>query len=206
MSDLTAGAGRVHEVQSAYLAMVRRKRLYGGVMLIVFVALMVSGFRVADARNAGGFWNGIGNIFAFPREVLSEAGEKFANLPGLMVKFLPSLIETINIAAASTLLGSIMAVVLSLLSTRGLAKWPRLVVLFRGVMDILRAFPGGQREREPQAGRGVAIGWRGLGAADVAGRAATGRAELSQLCAAALRDQYPRLGDPRFRGVGRDRI
>jgi phosphonate transport system permease protein len=141
MSDLTAGAGRVHEVQSAYLAMVRRKRLYGGVMLIVFVALMVSGFRVADARNAGGFWNGIGNIFAFPREVLSEAGEKFANLPGLMVKFLPSLIETINIAAASTLLGSIMAVVLSLLSTRGLAKWPRLVVLFRGVMDILRAFP-----------------------------------------------------------------
>jgi phosphonate transport system permease protein len=141
MSDLTAGAGRVHEVQSAYLAMVRRKRLYGGVMLIVFVALMVSGFRVADARNAGGFWNGIGNIFAFPSEVLSEAGEKIANLPGLMWKFLPSLIETINIAAASTLLGSIMAIVLSLLSTRGLAKWPRLVGLFRRVMDILRAFP-----------------------------------------------------------------
>jgi phosphonate transport system permease protein len=121
--------------------MVRRKRLYGGVMLIVFVALMVSGFRVADARNAGGFWNGIGNIFAFPSEVLSEAGEKIANLPGLMWKFLPSLIETINIAAASTLLGSIMAIVLSLLSTRGLAKWPRLVGLFRRVMDILRAFP-----------------------------------------------------------------
>lgn len=141
MSDLTAGAGRVHEVQASYLAMVRRKRLYGGVMLIVFVALMVSGFRVAESRNAGGFWNGIGNIFAFPREVLSEAGEKIANLPGLMVKFLPSLIETINIAAASTLLGAIMAIVLSLLSTRGLAKWPRLVGLFRRVMDILRAFP-----------------------------------------------------------------
>jgi len=128
-------------VQAEYMAMTRRKRMYGGVMLIVFIALMVSGFRVADSRNAGGFWNGIGNIFQFPAEVLREAGEKIANLPGLMWTFLPSLIETVNIAAASTLLGAIMAIILSLLSTRGLAKWPRLVGLFRRVMDILRAFP-----------------------------------------------------------------
>lgn len=144
MSDLTAGqagAARVADVQAAYMAMTRRKRLYGGGILIVFVALMVSGFRVADSRNAGGFWDGIGNIFQFPSEVLAEAAEKAANLPGLMLKFFPSLIETINIAAASTLLGAILAIVLSLLSTRGLAKWPRLVGLFRRLMDILRAFP-----------------------------------------------------------------
>ena len=72
---------------------------------------------------------------------VKEAAEKAANLPGLMLKFFPSLIETINIAAASTLLGAILAIVLSLLSTRGLAKWPRLVGLFRRLMDILRAFP-----------------------------------------------------------------
>ena len=144
MSDLTAGqagAARVHDVQSAYMAMTRRKRLYGSVMLIVFIALMVSGFQVADGRNAGGFWDGIGNIFQFPGEVLKEAGEKAANLPGLMWKFLPSLIETINIAAAATLLGAMLAVLISLLSTRGLAKWPRLIGLFRRVMDILRAVP-----------------------------------------------------------------
>ncbi len=144
MSDLTAGqagVARIGDVQAAYMTMTRRKRMYGGVMLVVFIALMVSGFRVADGRNAGGFWDGIGNIFQFPGEVLAEAGEKIANLPGLMWTFLPSLIETINIAAASTLLGAIMAVVLSLLATRGLAKWPRLVGLFRRVMDILRAFP-----------------------------------------------------------------
>jgi phosphonate transport system permease protein len=143
MTDMTAGqaAARVQSVQAAYMDMTRRKRLYGLVMLVVFIALMVSGFRVADARNAGGFWNGIGNIFQFPGEVLSEAGQKIANLPGLMVKFLPSLIETVNIAAASTLLGGLGAVMISLLATRGLAKWPRLVGLFRRMMDILRAVP-----------------------------------------------------------------
>jgi phosphonate transport system permease protein len=144
MSDLTAGqagAARVHDVQSAYMAMTRRKRLYGSVMLIVFIALMVSGFQVADGRNAGGFWDGIGNIFQFPGEVLAEASEKVANLPGLMWKFLPSLIETINIAAAATLLGAMFGVLISLLSTRGLAKWPRLIGVFRRVMDILRAVP-----------------------------------------------------------------
>ena len=147
MTDLTAGqatepgAARVKSVQDAYMDMTRRKRLYGMVMLVVFIALMVSGFRVADARNAGGFWDGIGNIFQFPGEVLSEAAEKIANLPGLMAKFLPSLLETVNIAAASTLLGALGAVMISLLATRGLAKWPRLIGLFRRTMDILRAVP-----------------------------------------------------------------
>ncbi|KJS44177.1 MAG: phosphonate ABC transporter permease [Roseovarius sp. BRH_c41] len=143
MTDLTAGqaAARVQSVQAAYMEMTRRKRTYGAVMLIVFVALMVSGFQVADARNAGGFWDGIGNIFQFPGEVLSEAAEKIANLPGLIWKFLPSLIETVNIAAASTLLGAIFAVMISLLATRGLAKWPRLIGVFRRIMDVLRAVP-----------------------------------------------------------------
>jgi len=101
----------------------------------------VSGFMLADDRNAGGFWAGLHQIFDFPAEVLTEAGEKLANLPGLMVKFLPSLIETLNIAGASTLIGALIAVVLSLLSTRGLARWPRLVGVFRRSMDIMRALP-----------------------------------------------------------------
>lgn len=144
MSDLAAGqagARPLVDMQVAYLRMARRKRAYGAVILIVFVALMVSGFNIADSRNAGGFWTGIGNIFQFPGEVLHEAGQKIANLPGLMWKFLPSLIETVNIAAASTLLGALGAIMLSLLATRGLAKWPRLVGLFRRLLDVLRAVP-----------------------------------------------------------------
>ncbi|MFD1508045.1 phosphonate ABC transporter, permease protein PhnE [Lacimonas salitolerans] len=145
MTDSTLGESlgvqRTAEIQDAYLAMARTKRMYGGIMLVIFVALMASGFILADDRNAGGFWDGILNVFDFPGEVLKEAGEKITLLPALMVKFFPSLIETINIAAASTLIGGLMAIVLSLLSTRGLARFPALIGVFRRMMDILRAIP-----------------------------------------------------------------
>ena len=137
----SVGAERTTEIQDAYMAMTRTKRMYGGIMLVIFIALMTSGFMLADSRNAGGFWDGILNIFDFPGEVLKEASEKIALLPALMVKFFPSLIETINIAAASTLVGGLIAIVLSLLSTRGLARFPRLIGLFRRLMDIMRAIP-----------------------------------------------------------------
>ncbi|MEL6999965.1 MAG: phosphonate ABC transporter, permease protein PhnE [Pseudomonadota bacterium] len=124
-----------------YMALVQRRRVYTFIMLLVFVVLLVGGFRLADDRNAGGFWDGILNVFDFPAEVLAEALEKIDRLPGLLVQFLPSLIETINIAAASTLIGALLAVILSLLSTRGLARWPRMVGVFRRFLDILRAIP-----------------------------------------------------------------
>ncbi|MEL7471586.1 MAG: phosphonate ABC transporter, permease protein PhnE [Pseudomonadota bacterium] len=124
-----------------YMALVQRRRVYTFIMLLVFVVLLVGGFRLADDRNAGGFWDGILNVFDFPAEVLAEALEKIDRLPGLLVQFLPSLIETINIAAASTLIGALLAVLFSLLSTRGLARWPRMVGVFRRFLDILRAIP-----------------------------------------------------------------
>ncbi|GGD31294.1 phosphonate ABC transporter, permease protein PhnE [Sinisalibacter lacisalsi] len=144
MADTTLNQGSPEgtaEIRDAYMAMTRTKRMYGGIMLVVFIALMTSGFMLADSRNAGGFWDGILNIFQFPGEVLAEASAKAANLPALMVKFFPSLLETVNIAAASTLVGGLLAIVLSLLSTRGLARFPRLIGLFRRMMDIMRAVP-----------------------------------------------------------------
>jgi phosphonate transport system permease protein len=125
----------------AYLEMVRRKRTYGGILFALFIALFASGWILSDHRNAGGFWDGLPQIDDFACEVLSEAWTNRANLPGLFLEFLPSLIETINIAAVSTLVGALVAMVLSLLSTRGLARWPRLIGPFRRVMDILRAIP-----------------------------------------------------------------
>lgn len=128
-------------IRDHYLAMARQKQMYGGIILVIFISMMASGFYLADSRNAGGFWDGISNIFQFPSEVLSEGIEKAANLPGLLVEFLPSLVETLNIAAVSTLVGAVVAVVLALLSTRGLARWPRLIPVFRRMMDGMRAIP-----------------------------------------------------------------
>ncbi|TKZ22150.1 phosphonate ABC transporter, permease protein PhnE [Shimia litoralis] len=138
MAELT---GTVSELRADYLAQTRHKRMLNGILLILFVALMVSGFMIADDRNAGGFWSGLHRLFDFPKEVLSEAAEKASDLPSHLVNFLPSLIETINIAGASTLIGAMLAMVLSLLATHGLAPWPRLIPVFRRVMDIMRAVP-----------------------------------------------------------------
>ncbi|MEQ8589497.1 MAG: phosphonate ABC transporter, permease protein PhnE [Roseitalea porphyridii] len=144
MSDMTAqqdGPAASKAIREHYLEMTRRKQMYGGIFLVIFIALLVSGFRLADARNAGGFWDGITQIFEFPSEVLAEGIEKAALLPALLLEFLPSLIETLNIAAVSTLLGAAAAIVLALLSTRGLALWPRMIPVFRRLMDGMRAIP-----------------------------------------------------------------
>lgn len=141
MTEITSPVPDAFAHRNAYLSQVRQKRVYGSVLLVVFVALMVSGFWVADARNAGGFIDGFTNILAFPADVVNEAWEKRTELPGLLLRYLPALVETINIAAVSTLLGGIGGILLSLLSTRGLALWPRAIPLFRRLMDIMRAIP-----------------------------------------------------------------
>ncbi len=137
----TTQATSIGSIREAYLAQVQRRRLYTGLALLVFVMLMVSGFNVADGRNAGGFWEGLHQVGDYPAEVLREAWEKRADLPGLIAKYFPALIETINIAAVSTIIGTIGGIALSLLGTRGLAKWPRLIPVFRRFSDILRAIP-----------------------------------------------------------------
>ena len=127
--------------REAYLEQVRRKRMYGGIILVLFIAFMASGWMLAEERNAGGFWRGLPNVIDFPAEVFSEAWTSRANLLGIFWRSVPALIETLNIAAVATLLGAIAAMSLSLLATRGLARWPRLIPLFRRTMDALRAVP-----------------------------------------------------------------
>lgn len=141
MADLTAAPLTTADIHAQYGEMTRRKRLYGGILLVLFVALMVAGFRTADGRNAGSFRDGITHVFDYPAEVLAEASEKLTELPGHLVNFFPALIETLNIAAASTLVGLVFGTLLSLLSTRGMAPWPALIPLFRRIMDICRAIP-----------------------------------------------------------------
>ena len=142
MADIAAAAPTgADAIRRSYHELIRRRRLYNAILLAIFVLLMVAGFMIANDRNAGGFREGFGNILDFPADVVTEAWEKRAEMPGLLVKYLPALIETLNIAAVSTLAGFLGGMVLSLLSTRGLALWPRLIPLFRRIMDVLRAIP-----------------------------------------------------------------
>ncbi|WBU51942.1 phosphonate ABC transporter, permease protein PhnE [Paracoccus sp. SCSIO 75233] len=131
----------IAQISEEYRAAASRKRLYSGLLWAIFALLMISGFRLANERNAGGFWDGLPKFFDFPAELVSEAVEKAGNLPGLMLENIPALIETINIAAVATLIGVIGGGIMALLSTPGLAPWPRLVPLFRRMLDIARAIP-----------------------------------------------------------------
>ena len=140
MADFSA-APSLEMTRARYLALVRQKRLYGGLVLLVFVLLLMAGFGIANDRNAGGFLPGLPHIFDFPADVISEAWEKRANLPAHLVAAIPALVETLNIAAVATLLGGGLAILFSTLSTRGLARWPRLIPVFRRMMDIMRAVP-----------------------------------------------------------------
>ena len=134
-------AQRPSSEPSAYLLQIRQKRLYSSILALLFVLLFASGWQVAQERNAGDFLAGLSMHGAFPAEVLSEAWANRGNLPALWARFLPSLIETINIAAVATLFGALVAMALALLSTNGLALWPRLIPLFRRMMDGARAIP-----------------------------------------------------------------
>jgi len=133
--------GGLGGMKADYLALVRRRQMYSGLMMIVFVAMLAAGFGLADSRNAGGFWEGLPKLFDFPAELISEAFEKSAAMPGNMLRYLPAMVETFNIAAVSTLVGALLAIVLSLLSTRGLARWPAMITLFRRALDVMRAVP-----------------------------------------------------------------
>ena len=141
MTERSNGVANAQDIQTQYMSQVRSKRLMNMILLVLFFVLLVTGFRTADSRNAGGFWDGLVNVFDFPADVASEAIERAHLLPGYLVKYFPSLIETINIAAASTLLGGIIGLVLSLWVTRGFAPIPWLVSPLRRLLDILRAIP-----------------------------------------------------------------
>lgn len=141
MANRRAGRANATDPAADYIAQVKSKRLMNLIMLVIFIALLVGGFQTADSRNAGGFWDGLPNVLDFPAALIGEALERAHLMPGYLLEYLPSLLETINIAAASTLLGAIVGLLMSLLVTRGLAPVPWLVGPLRRILDVLRAIP-----------------------------------------------------------------
>ena len=141
MVDQPGSQTNIAHLSRAYLAQVKAKRMMNFILLVLFLSLIGAGFYTADSRNAGGFWDGIKNVFDFPKAMFGEAFERAQLMPDYFVKYFPSLIETVNIAAASPLVGAVLGLVISLLVTRGFAPFPWLVGPLRRILDILRAVP-----------------------------------------------------------------
>ena len=123
------------------LQMKRRRQLYSAAILILLTAIMVGGYGQANEMNSGGFISGLAKFFDYPGEIVAEAWDAGAAFPGLLWRFLPALIETLNIAAVATILGGLGAMVFAFLGASNLNVWPPVVPVARRIMDVMRAFP-----------------------------------------------------------------
>ena len=123
------------------LQMKRRRQLYSAAILVLLTVVMVGGYGQANEMNSGGFISGLAKFFDYPSEIVAEAWDSGAAFPGLLWRFLPALIETLNIAAVATILGGLGAMVFAFLGASNLNVWPPVVPVARRIMDVMRAFP-----------------------------------------------------------------
>ncbi|MDF1721997.1 MAG: phosphonate ABC transporter, permease protein PhnE [Minwuia sp.] len=123
------------------LQMKRRRQLYSAGILVFLIAIVAGGYDQANDMNSGNFLNGLTQFFDYPGEIVAEAWDAGADFPALLVRFLPALIETLNIAAVASILGGLGAMVFAFLGASNLSVWPPLVPVARRMMDVMRAFP-----------------------------------------------------------------
>ena len=129
-------------IQLEIIAMERRRKLYSMIGILLMVAVLVSGYGLASSMNSGSFLAGLEKFFDYPGEIVREAWDAGSGFFGLVVQFIPALIETLNIAGAATLVGGAAAVVLAFLGSSNLGvKPPVIVPMVRRIMDSMRAFP-----------------------------------------------------------------
>jgi phosphonate transport system permease protein len=129
-------------IQLEIIAMEKRRKLYSMIGILLIIAVLASGYGLASSMNSGSFLNGLGKFFDYPGEIVREAWSAGSGFFGLVIQFVPALIETLNIAGAATLVGGAAALVLAFLGSNNLGvKPPVLIPIVRRIMDGMRAFP-----------------------------------------------------------------
>jgi len=129
-------------IQLEILAMEKRRALYSTIGFLVMIAVLASGYGLASSMNSGSFLNGLAKFFDYPGEIVREAWAAGRGFFGLVLQFVPALIETLNIAGAATLTGGAIAVILAFLGSSNLGvKPPVVITIVRRIMDSMRAFP-----------------------------------------------------------------
>ena len=112
-------------------------------MCIIFMlAMLISGYGLASDLNSGSIMKGLDQFFDYPGEIVREAWQAGFGFWAITVRFLPALLETLNIAGAASLIGGVAAVVLAFLGSNNLGVKPPFVIpVVRRIMDSMRAFP-----------------------------------------------------------------
>ncbi len=132
----------LHVIQTEIMAMEKRRRLYSMAGIVLVAAGLISGYGLANDLNSGGFLSGLKQFFDYPSEIVKEARAAGFSFFLVMGRFVPALVETLNIAGAASIMGGALAVVLAFLGSANLGvKPPVVVTIVRRIMDIMRAFP-----------------------------------------------------------------
>jgi len=121
--------------------MARQRTLYTLIALAAVAAIVMSGVIVAEQSNAGSFQRGIDNFFDYPADMIREAWEAGWGFWPLLLRFLPDLLSTINMALFSTFVGFCFAVVMSLFASSNLIGNRVVVQVVRRFLDLCRSFP-----------------------------------------------------------------
>ena len=131
-----------HAIQVEIVSMEKKRRLYSALMILIIIAVLVGGYGLSSELNSGSFIKGLSQFFDYPGEIVLEAWHAGPAFFELLIRFLPALIETLNIAGAASLIGCGVAVVLAYLGSSNLGiKPPILIPIVRRIMDSMRAFP-----------------------------------------------------------------
>jgi phosphonate transport system permease protein len=130
----------VAQLHDHFGQMERRRRLYTALFIGFSLVIFFGGFQIAEDLNSGGFWQGLAKFFDYPRDIVLDALEADEWLI-LLWEYMPALIETVNMAAVSTIFGAAGALVLAFCSSRNLGIFNWIVPVARRIMDITRAFP-----------------------------------------------------------------
>ena len=128
-------------LETELLRQSRRRRMYSGLLVAITAAILIAGFDLANSMNSGSLLTGLGKFFDYPSDLFVEAWEAGPAFLGLLWRFLPALLETLNIALVATLLGGALAALFSLLATRNLGAPGWVIAPVRRAMDVMRAFP-----------------------------------------------------------------
>lgn len=137
----TALPAHLQQIEDNLKQMTRTRTIYSFITIAIVTVVVFAGVSVANSYNAGSFSRGIDNFFDYPIDLIIDSWQAGWNWPPLLVKYLPNLLSTINMAVFSTSIGFVFAVILSLLSSRNLVKSNLVVQTTRRIMDISRSFP-----------------------------------------------------------------
>ncbi|MBU2645790.1 MAG: phosphonate ABC transporter, permease protein PhnE [bacterium] len=124
------------------IALEKKRQLYSALVIFVVLAVLIGGYGISNELNSGSFIKGLTQFFDYPWEIVREAWDSGTGFLSLLVRFLPALMETLNIAGAASLIGCGIAVVLAFLGSSNLGvKPPVIIPMVRRIMDGMRAFP-----------------------------------------------------------------